>query len=285
MNLRCVVRKWLVFIGQKPFARNKPFVRHKSFIVLLAFISFTWCARPASATAPGVAGTLSLVPGLGQVSNGDVGEGLLWFVTTVGLFVMPSKYMSDIGFKLWEYNMYDAYRDAGPQGAAKQTVFANYLGFINPLNIADPVGLGILGYGTARALTAKSTASLGPRNKLGGAFYYGFVGLGEEGLFRGFLFPGFSSIFSSKFVGATVSSVLFSLSHLTNSQSYYHSVGGLTELFALGMALCWETNNNHNDLRHGIFTHAWYDFIIDYAGKKADGSAPATLGIKMSLPF
>ena len=73
----------------------------------------------ALAVAPGVAGTLSIVPGLGQVADGEVLEGVGWFVTTIGLFVERNTYVSNIGFKLWEYNMYDAYRDAGARHAAK----------------------------------------------------------------------------------------------------------------------------------------------------------------------
>jgi membrane protease YdiL (CAAX protease family) len=239
----------------------------------------------AKAVAPGVAGTLSIIPGLGQVSNGQFLEGTAWFVSSIGLFIQRNPFVSNVGFKLWEYNMYDAYRDAGAHNAAKYSAFENYIAFLNPAGVIDPVGDGILAYGTARTLTARSTASLGPKNRIAGAFYYGFVGFGEEGLFRGFLFPGFSDLLSSRWAGAIVSSLLFSASHLTNKDAYYHSVSGLGELFLLGMAFCWQTNNNGFDIRHGIFTHAWYDFIIDYVGKKADSHFPDTFGVKVTLPF
>ena len=83
-----------------------------------------------------------------------------------------------------------------------------------------------------------------------------------------------------------VSSALFSLSHLTNSQSYYHSGRGLGFLFIFGMLECWQVTSNEFDLRHSIFSHAWYDILVDY-GKfgSAQGELAQLpdLGIKLSF--
>lgn len=252
---------------------------------MTVFVLSVLTGREAFAIAPGVAGALSIVPGLGQVANGDVLEGLGWFVASIGLFSTRSVYSSNIGFKIWEYNMYDAYRDAGAESTGKQSVFENYIAVFNPLNLIDPIGLGILGYGTYTAITAKSVAKLGPGNLPGSIIFFSFVGLGEEGLFRGFLFPGFSDIFDSKWIGATLSSVAFSLSHLTNKDHFYHSAEGLSILFAGGMLLCLQTYFNNYDLRHGIFAHSWYDVIVDFGGRRGYGGAPDTFGLKINIPF
>lgn len=252
---------------------------------ILIFFSLLFHCERAQAIAPSVAGTLSIIPGLGQVSTGETLEGVAWFASVVGLFSSGSSYARDVGFKLWEYNLYDAYRDAHGQDTVQTGVVKDYLSFLNPVNLFDPYSVGIVGYGSYRALTASSTASLGPRSVFQGAFYYGFVGLGEEGLFRGFLFPGFSHLTGSYFVGGVLSSIAFSASHLMNKQSYYHSAAGLGELFLLGAALSMQTYRNHFDLRHSIFTHAWYDIIIDYAGKKADGEGLPPLGLKVGFEF
>jgi membrane protease YdiL (CAAX protease family) len=126
---------------------------------------------------------------------------------------------------------------------------------------------------------------LGPDNRAAGAFYYGFVGFGEEGLFRGALYPGLSHVFGSYWLGALTSSALFAVSHLPNKQAYYHSGRGLAELFVFGMILCAQTTYNHFDLRHSIFTHAWYDFVIDYESKASTASASLTPELRVGFRF
>lgn len=261
----------------------------KKLTILGLLVLSIFYAPQSHAVSPELAGTLSIVPGLGQAANGQVLEGLAWTVTTVGLYLSRNYYLSNVGYKLWEYNMYDAYRDAGARDAAKESVFSNYIAILNPLNIIDPIGIGILGLGTYSAINSKSTVTQGPNSLLGSTAFFGFVALGEEGLFRGFLFPAFSDLFDSKWAGATVSSAAFALSHLTNKAQFYHSAWGLSVLFLGGMALCWQTYNNNYDLRHSIFTHAWFDVIVDYGGRKGTtrvlDQEPISLGASLKVNF
>lgn len=261
----------------------------------LIIIGSSLAPRSARAVAPGVAGTLSIVPGLGQAINGDVAEGAVWFTSVLALMLQKNSNVANIGFKLWEYQLYDAYRDAGARDTAKHNVLQNYVAAFNPVNIANPISLGTLGYAGVRTWLAPKTEVSGPKNPALNALFYGFVGLGEEGLFRGFLFPGFSHLFDSYLAGAIVSSAAFSLSHLTNEGAYYHSALGLTELFLFGMVMSWQTYKKKFDLRESIFTHAWYDIIIDYGGKRFNSRLPhappkkwylpESLGIQFSVPF
>lgn len=88
------------------------------FLVALIFL------RPVSGNAdsnPGLYGALSIVPGLGQAASGNPLEGLTWFITSLGLWTSKNSYISNVGFKLWEYNMYDAYRDAGAKEASNES--------------------------------------------------------------------------------------------------------------------------------------------------------------------
>ncbi len=258
-----------------------PYVK-TALVALSVYLSL--CGR-SHAASPELAGTLSIIPGLGQISNGDTWEGLGWAITSLGLYTSGNFYASNIGYKIWQYNMYDAYRDAGPKNAGKQNVLENYTAFLDPTNIIDPVGAGILGFGAYSISGSEPSVSSGPGNLPGSALFFGFVGLGEEGLFRGFLFPAFSDALDSKWGGAIVSSALFSVSHLTNSASFYRSFNGLGILFLGGMALCWQTDNNDYDLRHSIFTHTWYDVIVDFGGRKGGSGGLEKLGAKFTLSF
>lgn len=267
---------------------SRPRLRNTVLAILLAaalLAPVTVAAKPD----PGVSGVLSIVPGLGQVANGDTLEGLGWFASTALLFISPSPYISNVGLKFWEYNMYDAFNDAGPHEGSKNNAFENYIAFINPLNLVDPYSVGIVGLSTLTSLTTSGAdkAKLGPTSPVAGAFFFGFTGWGEEGLFRGFLYPGFSSMFGSHFAGATASSLLFAASHLPNKQAYYHSVRGLGTLFVLGMVWCAQASYRDHDLRHNIFSHAWFDIIQEYAGSRASdtGNIFPALGLNMTVPF
>lgn len=237
-------------------------MRHFLAIFLnLAFLFLPVNAR--AAVAPGAIGLLSIVPGLGQAVKGRPLEGLAWFTTVAGLSFSGSSYARDIGFEVWQYNMYDAYRDAGAKDTSKENVFQNGIAPFNPVNLFDPISVGIVGFG---AYTARGNNSVrqGPRGMLAGAFLFTMVGLGEEGLFRGFLFPAFSHVTNSYTVGAIVSSAAFAAFHLGNKSSYYRSTKGLATLFTAGLLLCLQTYNQKFDLRHSIFSHAWFDFTVEY---------------------
>jgi membrane protease YdiL (CAAX protease family) len=211
----------------------------------------------------GLAATLSIVPGLGQLYNGDYWEAPLWTLASVGLYLSRNPFMNIAGFDLWMYNIYDAYRDAGPSNkkVADRTVFGNYLAAFNPLCLWDPIGTPTLliygGLGGAYRSFRGLTDWRAP-------FVYAFVGLGEEGLFRGFLFPGLQHLFPEKaapWIAAFLSSALFAAAHVT---------GGIQELspdrFAvrtlMGLVFSWQTHRNQYDIRNSIFTHAWIDVLV-----------------------
>ncbi len=224
-------------------------------------------SEPASSgVPPGVAAVASVVPGLGQTIAGRPGEGLAWFVGVVGGLSVSGRgnWPATAFVDLWMYNVYDAYRDAGARRSAKHTLLENYLAAFNPLNVIDPIGAPIV---LLPAVTGgKSTGPRLASTKALAPFEIAFIGLGEEGLFRGFFFPAFTDLSHSVLFGAISSSLLFAYAHkFYNGQSTYalkrdvfaaRSIGGL--LF------CFQTYLHRYDLRHSIFAHTWYDVVVEY---------------------
>ena len=257
-----------------------------SLIILLLFQTSS-----AHAVSAGAAGLFSVVPGLGQVVDGEPLEGLGWFVTVVGTVALSNSLhvyapvsgkktaiLSQAGYDLWLYNMYDAYRDGRPSGGrfSNNTALQNYAATFNPLNLVDPI--------TTPALLAW-TGGLGIPDgnikhaaSLSRPFFFGFVGMGEEGLFRGFLFPSLSDTFGSKLTGAAVSSVLFSLFHITNGLAEMES--NFVQRLAMGLVFCWAADHNKYDLRHGIFAHSWIDIINESGASKSNVTQ-----VKWNIPF
>jgi hypothetical protein len=228
--------------------------------IMLAALSLALAASPAGSEAkpsPGVSGTLSLIPGLGQVANGDTWEGISWFSTTLALLIARDPVARKFGMNFWFYNMYDAYRDAGASRAARHGLLENYLANINPANLIDPIGAPIVAFA---ALSPGNTASHKgtPSQPAMRAFYYSSVGLGEEALFRGFLFPAFSSGLGT-FGGAVLSSAIFSAAHGEGGSAFVFRFLG-------GMLFCWQVHRNKYDLRPSIFAHTWFDFLITRKG-------------------
>src|SRR4051812_38345229 len=108
-------------------------------IVIWALLPFVAVSSAEAKPAPGVSGALSIIPGLGQVANGDAAEGLGWFATSVGLVLTRNRYLGQIGFDLWLYNMYDAYKDAGAKRTKPLTLGQNWIAAFNPVNAVDPI--------------------------------------------------------------------------------------------------------------------------------------------------
>lgn len=239
--------------------------------IATALFVFMQCFAVNSHATPaaGVSGALSIVPGLGQAANGDLLEGFGWLATSVVPFLSGEPIARQIGFDIWQYNMYDAYRDAKPGNKrfAENNVFENYIAFANPLNIVDPIGGPMVGYAAIAGRKGGYPSFRNPALP----FMYGFVALGEEGLFRGFLFPAFTDVTGGRWGGAIISSTLF---------SYAHAIGGadnlkplvLLERFGAGMIFCWQADRNKYDLRNNIFAHAWYDIFISDSGRINGGS-------------
>jgi membrane protease YdiL (CAAX protease family) len=176
----------------------------------------------------------------------------------VGLYFSGGPVARQIGYDLWQYNMYDAYRDAKPaiRRYKDHNVFQNYVATFNPANLWDPIGAPIFATG---AVIGAGNNYAGIRNPTYIA-YYGFVGMGEEALFRGFMFPALSDWLGT-FTGAVVSSAAFSLFHATNGSGAL-GAGPLTFRFIGGMLFAWQAHRNSYDLRKNIFAHSWWDVFV-----------------------
>ncbi len=231
---------------------------------------------------PLIAGVLSTVPGLGQVSQGDFFEGAAWFGTTAGLWFSRNPMLMQIGFDVWLYNFYDAYRDAAFKGGGKPKFAKNHYWFenliapANPLNLWDPLGATVVGLGAAGGYSYGYPTLRSWRKPV----IHTFVGWGEEAAFRGFLFPAFSSIlFSSPWAGAITSSAVFSVAHAIGGPENLEPLP-LAVRFGFGMLMCWQVHRNQYDLRKSIFAHTWYNILIDNEGAASGISA----GVRIPLP-
>ncbi len=244
------------------FLRSRLTVRSVIFALSVALLP----SLPARASAPaGLVGTASVIPGLGQTLNGNIVEGVGWFGSIFSLYFLNSNSgLRQVGWDLWMYNMYDAYRDAKPKikRYANHNVAQNYLAAFNPLNVLDPVGASVVG------VAAFSGYSVGyPALRLTSVpLVYGVVGMGEEGLFRGFLFPAFSDLFHSAILGSVVSSVAFGLIHATGGVENLQPLV-LGQRIVFGLIFCYQAHRNRYDLRKSIFAHTWYDILVDRGGK------------------
>jgi membrane protease YdiL (CAAX protease family) len=263
-----------------------------SVFIITATLAGAISPLPAEAKlAPGVAGALSVVPGLGQVTNGDELEGLGWFAGVVGGMLFSSGSTSTIFLDLWMYNMYDAYRDAGAHRAAKHNLFENYIAGFNPLNFWGPYSTIPLVYQTAVvAGSGHGDMAIGPNNKALTPIYMGFIALGEEGLFRGFVFPGFTDLLGgSALLGAVTSSVTFAAAHAfyEGQATYALQPNVFIMRTVMGLFYSWQTYEDKYDLRKSIFSHTWFDVLYEWdrQGLPGGGAAPTGFMLKTQIPF
>lgn len=261
-------------------------IKKLKYTILIFFISLN-----ATASTPAMFGAASFIPGLGQTFNGHYIEGASWFITVLGLMGSNDIVLRDIGQNIWFYNMYDAWKDAGGKPSNDHFIGYEYAQNFNPVKIADPFSIGFLG----TAVVSRSMAKRNKDNKeaidntdkistVGSIAMYTFVGLGEESLFRGFLYPSFSS-WLGNWGGAIVSSAAFSFAHFGASS------GGNATRFIMGMLFCWQYTRNNYQLGGNVFTHSWYDQILigkmsiqNPESKKLKWSDPP-LGIQFNLSF
>jgi len=90
------------------------------------------------------------------------------------------------------------------------------------------------------------------------------VGLGEEGFFRGWLYPMLTDVFwDSKVLGAFVSSIVFAAAHIPSRGT--EAAQPLVMLFrmTMGMIFCIQLSLNQYDMRKSIFGHTWFDVFVD----------------------
>ncbi len=226
------------------------------FKFILVFILFS---RLSYAVTPAVYGVSSIIPGLGQTLYGNIAEGITWFGSTLFLLSSHDKVLRNNGWDLLQYNIYDAWKDAGGRPSQQNYWFQEYLQNFNVKNLADPFSVGFIGaagYSRYNSEKKNNTKKSGvPKSPLASIEMFTFVGFGEEALFRGFLFPSLSS-WLSPWGGAAVSSALFSVAHIGAG------AGANLARFVMGMLFCWQYARNDYTLGPNIFAHSWYDQIL-----------------------
>ncbi|CBW25372.1 hypothetical protein BMS_0458 [Halobacteriovorax marinus SJ] len=208
---------------------------------------------------------------MGQSLNGNHWEGAAYFVSALGLmFAAKDPKLNTIGLNIAFYNMYDAWRDAGGKPSNKNSnIFHDYAQMFNPVNIIDPFAIGLLSAAAINRSNSRKTAfeearkhndheTIHRRLSTDGwksILTFASVGMGEEALFRGFLFPAFSQAVGP-WGGAITSSAIFAFAH-KGANTEANIVRG-----ALGMLFCWQYYRNKFNLNKNIFTHSWYDQIL-----------------------
>jgi len=261
-----------------------------ALIKVLAY-SMTMMLMLSDTHTPALYGTASIVPGLGQTLNGHYLEGVSWFVTSLVLISSKDVVIRNTGQDIWFYNIYDAWKDAGGKPSNDHFVGYEYAQNFNPANIADPFSIGYLGAAAASRSKAKNNKDnknakedLDKVSTVGSIAMFTFVGLGEESLFRGFLYPSLSSWLGNS-GGAVVSSAAFSFAHVGASS------GGNAARFIMGMFFCWQYTRNNYQLGANVFAHSWYDQILignmsirDPQNKKPKLRDPP-LGIQFQISF
>jgi membrane protease YdiL (CAAX protease family) len=262
-----------------------PWAPRVALVVNIIFlVSAAGLSSPACAVSAASAGFLSVVPGLGEICEGRVVTGLAYLGATVGLGSLASRLggisanagaiAGEASTSLYFYQMYAAYRDGHPsnQMYGKSNVFDDYTAAFNPRNAWD---LKVVGF--------DALAAQGGRHGGGGASYnplwlvYWGVGVQqEEALYRGFLYP----VFTSWFGGAKIPAALVT-SMLDSAQHALYMGGALSPpVFLMRTALfsylTWVYTQNKYNLPRNIFAHAWFDYLLRTPGPTKDTSTRLT---------
>ena len=82
------------------------------------------------------------------------------------------------------------------------------------------------------------------------------AGVGEEAMFRGWMFPLFVEAFGSSFWGNMAQSTIFAAAHLSEDNQF-----PLAQFMA-GYYFAWLAKRNGWTLQESIFVHAWWDVIV-----------------------
>jgi len=102
------------------------------------------------------------------------------------------------------------------------------------------------------------------------------VGIGEESLFRGYLQPALSEIFTP-WGGIALSSVAFTAAHISNATMFEEKDQWRYYAYALPLIATfsvysgWLTYKN-NSLQESVAVHAWYDFVLFLGSALAQSS-------------
>jgi hypothetical protein len=231
--------------------------------------------------APGVSAALSLIPGMGQLANGNYEETPFWLLSTVGLAsAVRTPAGSYFAFQVWSYNIYDAYRDADPANrmTRQDSSLLDFVSMLNPSSALSPVGTPMVGIAAYQGYQTYRGSNLSGRQFLARMF----VGYGEEVLFRGFLFPALSDVFGSRYLGAITSSFLFAVAH------FQYGPAQKTGVFLLGNLLCWNYYLSDYRLSKNIFAHGYWDFFISPTTEPfvAEPLIPGmNIGLRLNFPI
>ena len=261
----------------------------------VAALSLVPAAPSFAEVPPETYALFSLLPGAGQGAQGEWGRGAGWFAGVVGLGALSAgllaqqelaggTYASQASLDAYFYNCFDAYNLAAKVTPASP--LDNFLSAFDVRYLARPAVLipAVLA-ATALATGYAETSVFGQTytedqrgyaNALafGGSWVFtGFVGTGEEGLFRGFLQHSLSNRLSP-WVGIPGASALFALAHTQYTGTASLSVG----LFGLYQGIM--THFNNYDLGPAIFLHTLWDALL-FTGQWRAGESPTFL---MRLP-
>ncbi len=249
---------------------------HYNLLAIAVVVGLLFSNPAVAKVSAEVAGLLGVVPGLGHVVQGETIEGIAWFGGVAVFFasgfgVLPfSKVSLHTGTNIWQYSIYDVYRDTGEKRKYKSTLIYDTLAAYNPLNLIDwvsPLQLGANAYVTYRG--APDTVYRGPKRFFLGVIYQTPNAMAEEALYRGYVFPVVSKVTHFKPLGALTSAVLFSFGHMLYGYSFKQVLAGTVNNVANSLLWCLQTHLNGMDIRPSIFTHMWIDVMIYHRWRNA----------------
>lgn len=260
------------------FLRSSTAVRASvAFAIAAHVLSGSFVQREAQALPAGAYGLLGIVPGLGQVAQGEWLEGAAYFGTVTGGYAggyalhgkrkfEASGYSLQLSLDAWMYSAYDAYNDKG--NISKNSLGKNLLSAFDLRLLASPaVSLPLAFFATVAALVPDQSShrvfDRPFRNKATAhavAFGTGWVGaslvgVGEEALFRGFLQHSLSTNLTP-WVGLPLASALFGMAHTQ------YGAAGKIQVGIFGLYLGILAHRDKYDLRRAIILHTLYDALI-----------------------
>lgn len=259
--------------------------------------------------SPGLAVTMSLIPGLGHVYLGDLKTaGALIGSASTGYGMMYSKKTGEFGFRTFAYtcmySLYAAYRDARNFNGQSNYLYEMPTDSFLDLTLApfkwsilkkpEVWGgvLGCLALGIATVILFDdeqnpANNSHSSWNKLS-PFRAFAIGVGEEALFRGYLQSQLSEIFTP-LGGIAFSCLIFGATHALNGLGMELEERRNYLTFSIPFITVssayegWLTYKNHS-LKESVAVHAWYDFILMGIGKLA-GQAVSTGCSRFAIAF
>lgn len=116
------------------------------------------------------------------------------------------------------------------------------------------LGVGLMAYSGANDDYDTRNLTAGDIAFSGGISYN--AGVGEEAMFRGWMFPLFVESFGSSFWGNMAQSTIFAAAHLSSDNRFP------MPQFLAGYYFAWLSQRNNWTLQESIFIHTWWDVIV-----------------------